>query len=74
MADSKHVYWLSPLGEKDDFGRPYKDEMIDGRTKSGPWANMTLESWMLHGCGKYGTGFAQRYRRQSNGRWLKVEG
>lgn len=68
-------YWLgSPIGERDDFGAPYKDVMIDGKTKQGPWACMTEESWKEHGLGLLGTGLGQKYQRQEDGRWLKVEG
>jgi hypothetical protein len=68
-------HWMSPLGPKDDFGVPYKSIMIDGRTKTyGSWANMTLESWRAHGIGEFGTGKAQKYKKQPDGRWLKVEG
>lgn len=69
-------YWLSPLGKADDFGIPYKDEMIDGKTNSrfGAWANMTPESWRVYGVGQLGTGYGQRYKKQADGRWLKVGG
>ena len=68
------VYWLSPLGPVDDFGREYDDEMIDGATRQGPWANMTPRSWAIHGIGRLGLGCGQRYLKQPDGRWLKVEG
>jgi hypothetical protein len=71
---SKQVYWLSPLGDRDDFGQKYKNTMIDGKTIMGPWANMTLESFRKYGTGRLGTGFGQRYAKQEDGRWLKVEG
>jgi hypothetical protein len=67
-------YWSSPLPDKDDFGDLYKDEMIDGKTRGGPWGNMTPESWKKHGVGKLGTGYGQRYKKQPDGKWLKVEG
>ena len=70
----KQVYWLSPLGDIDDFGDRYEDEMIDGKTNMGPWANMTAQSWATHGIGRLGQGYGQRYNKQSDGRWLKVEG
>ena len=70
----KLVYWLSPLGDNDDFGDPYSTGMIDGKTVHGPWANMTPASWAKHGIGRLGQGYGQRYEKQSNGRWLKVEG
>jgi hypothetical protein len=67
-------YWFGKLPPNDDFGVPYEKIMIDGKTKQGPWANMTITSWRLHGCGKLGTGFGQKYKKQPDGRWLKIEG
>jgi hypothetical protein len=71
MADK---YWETPLGVKDDFGELYKDVMYDGRTNVGPWANMAEQSWRIYGIGKLGTGYGQKYKKQADGRWLKVEG
>lgn len=68
------VYWLSPLGDEDDFGLPFKTVMYDGKTQMGPWANMSETSWKLHGVGILGTGYGQKYKKQADGRWLKVEG
>ena len=68
------VYWLSPLDKLDDFGVPYGNIMIDGKTRQGPWANMSESSWKIFGCGRLGTGYGQKYRKQSDGRWLKIEG
>jgi hypothetical protein len=71
----KAVYWYGPdKTGHDDFGMPYGDFMFDGKTKMGPWACMSSYSWEKHGCGKLGTGFGQKYKRQADGRWLKVEG
>lgn len=67
-------YWSGDVGPVDDFGDTYTNVMIDGKTMQGPWANMTLRSWKRNGCGRFGTGFAQRYEKQADGRWLKVEG
>jgi hypothetical protein len=74
MSNDNSVYWVSPLGIKDDFGELYKDVMYDGRTNSGPWANMAAQSWRIYGVGKLGTGYGQKYKKQADGRWLKVEG
>ena len=71
---AKKVYWLSPLGDTDDFSVPYKDEMIDGKTRMGPWANMTPQSFAKYGIGKFGLGLGQLYKKQSDGKWLKVAG
>jgi hypothetical protein len=71
---TKEKYWAGNLSPKDDFGVKYDVTMIDGKTIHGPWANMTLKSWRIHGVGKLGTGFGQKYVKQADGRWLKVEG
>lgn len=71
--DPSKTYWLSPVGEVDDFGDRITDEIIDGVTNLGPWALMTPKSFERYGRG-LGTGRGQRYRRQSDGKWLKVEG
>jgi hypothetical protein len=74
------VYWLSPVLENDDFGEPIIDEFIDGRTAYGPWAIMSPLSYTIHGpldasgLPLLGTGHGQRFRKQLDGRWLKVEG
>jgi hypothetical protein len=74
METAKQIYWMSGLGAKDDFGIPYTDIMIDGKTRSGPWANMSEKSWRMYGVGRLGTGYGQKYKKQSDGRWLKIEG
>jgi hypothetical protein len=68
------IYWHGDLGRTDDFGVPYENIMYDGRTKRGPWANMTITSWRIHGCGFLGVGNGQKYKKQADGRWLKIEG
>jgi hypothetical protein len=35
---------------------------------------MSHDSWMMVGVKKLGTGYGQKYRKQADGRWLKVEG
>jgi len=72
---AKPVYWVSPVGGFDDFDSPIRDEIIDGRTTlGGQWALMTPQSWRKWGVGKLGLGLGQRYERQADGKWLKVEG
>lgn len=74
------TYYPSPVPALDDFEHPIVDEFIDGKTVYGPWARMTPESFALHGNGKLGQGFGQRYKIQppssveDGGKWLKVEG
>jgi hypothetical protein len=73
-ATNSPRYWIGEVGELDDFGVQLTDEFIDGMTAMGPWAIMSLGSWRLHGSPRLGTGWGQRYKRQADGRWLKVEG
>jgi hypothetical protein len=73
MSD-KPKYWSGDLGDHDDFGSTYKNIMIDGQTKFGRWANMTETNWRIYGVGKLGIGFGQKYQKQADGRWLKIEG
>lgn len=70
------VYWLSPVGGRDDFGSVIGDTIIDGKTTMGLWALMTPASWAQHSGteGKLGLGRGQRYVKQPDGKWLKVEG
>ena len=72
--EAKPKYWTGTVDETDDFGHPIDGEFIDGRTMIGPWASMSPRSWARHGVGKLGTGNGQRYRKQADGKWLKVEG
>ena len=73
MTTKHSVYWSGDPGEKDDFGFPIKDEFIDGKTQMGPWANMAPSTFKIHGIG-LGQGYGQRYKKQADGRWLKIEG
>lgn len=72
--DERPVYWTGEVPPKDDFGLTIGIEFIDGRTKKGPWATMTPMSWRAMGVGRLGLGMGQRYKKQNDGRWLKVEG
>lgn len=68
-------YWSSPVPTYDDFGFEIEDEFVDGRVAGrSSWGLMSPQAWALHGCGQLGTGHGQRYKLQSDGRWLKVEG
>jgi hypothetical protein len=58
----------------DDFGKTIDEQFVDGKTNMGPWAIMTPSSWRLNGVGQLGLGRGQRYERQADDRWLKVEG
>lgn len=68
------VYWSSPVGAADDFDDPITDTIIDGATRMGPWALMTPTSFAVFGINRLGLGLGQKYRKQADGRWLKVEG
>lgn len=70
----KPKYWCGPVREKDDFEQPIVDTFIDGKTCMGAWAIMTPAMYSRYGMGGYGMGRAQRYEKQADGRWLKVEG
>jgi hypothetical protein len=71
--DMRKRYWMGYVPTQDDFGQPLGDEFIDGKTKMGPWALMTPARWRTHGVG-LGTGKGQWYRKQPDGKWLKIEG
>lgn len=67
-------YWTGkPPTHCDITGIEIKDCFIDGRTQQGPWAHMSPEGHAAYGTG-LGLGLGQKYRRQADGRWLKVEG
>jgi hypothetical protein len=74
QANMKKVYWTGHLESEDDFGDPIVDEFIDGKTVFGPWAIMTPHTFKIKGVGQLGTGLGQRYVKQRDGKWLKVEG
>ena len=61
----------------DDFGVPFTmaegEVVYDAKTTHGPWGTMTETSYQLYGIG-LGTGLGQKYRRQANGEFHKVEG
>lgn len=67
-------YWMSPVGDRDDFNVKIEDTIYDAKTVMGPWALMTPTSFRRYSTGRLGTGYGQKYERQSDGRWLKVEG
>jgi hypothetical protein len=72
----KPVYWTGHVGVVDDFGDKIKDELFDAPTiDGGRWALMTRQTWVVYGrTTKLGTGLGQRFKKQDDGRWLKVEG
>lgn len=48
--------------------------MYDGKIKDGPWAIMCEKAWEAYGCGRLGTGFGQKYLRNSDGDFYISEG
>jgi len=66
-------YWHGQIRHVDDFDQIITDTFIDGATLIGPWAIMTPESFSTYGRG-LGTGRGQKYKKQSDGKWLKIEG
>lgn len=73
----KARYWMGTDPQNCDICRkPFDKEFIDGATLRGPWANMCPTCWN-HGLGLGGActeGRGQKYAKQEDGRWLKVEG
>ena len=71
-------YLSAEAATKDDFGVQFtnrKGEAIyDAKTRHGPWAMMTEESWKKHGIGRLGTGCGQKYVRNEAGQLMKQEG
>ena len=71
---TRPVYWVGSVPQTDDFKDTITDEFIDGITKYGPWAMMTPASHAVNGVPELGLGRGQRYKKQPDGKWLKVEG
>lgn len=75
LNQTKAKYWTGRPPQEDDFGLPILSEFVDGVTsENGKWAFMNPVSYKAHGIGRLGTGYGQRYKKQADGRWLKVEG
>jgi hypothetical protein len=69
----KCKYWHGPVKSVDDLGHPISDTFIDGATTFGPWAIMSPSTHRQYGKG-LGLGRGQKYEKQADGMWLKVEG
>jgi len=70
-------YWMGTDPKACDICRKdFEDTFIDGATLRGPWANMCPACWD-RGLGLGGActeGRGQKYQKQADGRWLKIEG
>lgn len=71
--ETKPVYWAGDPKVCELTHTPLGNEFIDGRTVFGPWAIMSPEAHHDFGVG-LGMGRGQRYQKQADGKWLKVEG
>ena len=69
----KPKYWAGEVKARDDFNFLIETEFVDGKTTFGSWAIMSPQAFGFHGLG-IGPGYGQRYQKQADGRWLKVEG
>jgi hypothetical protein len=52
---------------------PCGDTYYDAKMKTGAWADMCETCFTLH-AGKVGTGYSQKYQRNSNGIFTKILG
>lgn len=75
MSEVKQRYWAGMVPRVDDFGVTITDEFVDGKSRQGPWGFFTPASWAVHGVGRLGVGYGQRYQLDAAlGRFVKVEG
>lgn len=69
------VFRAGDPGKCDFCNQPLTDEFVDAMTNRGPWANMCMHCWPINrATARLGPGLGQRYKRQEDGRFLKVEG
>jgi hypothetical protein len=75
-AEEPARYWLSPPPELCDTCQlPIHHVFYDMKTTMGPWGCLCVACAMFGpGIGRTGPGLGQRYDRQPDGRWLKMEG
>lgn len=65
--------WLG--SKKCDFCNTIiNDILIDGKTTDGYWATMCKKCHKIHGIGKFGIGCGQKYEKNSENRFIKIEG
>lgn len=69
-----NVQWLSKVPERCDIcDVDIVDIFVDGSTIYGPWANMCQSCHIRIGRG-LGTDKGQKFQKQSDGSFVKVEG
>lgn len=68
-----NFYIGNPPENCDICKTPFTTTFIDGRTDFGMWANMCELCFIEHGLG-LGTGFGQRYEKQTDGTFIKIGG
>jgi len=75
-SNSKIVIWLGRFPLKcDTCSADIKDTFFDAATKFGPWANMCPTCQTLGpGLNQVGPGKGQKYVKQEDGKFHKVEG
>jgi hypothetical protein len=68
-------YWYGDVPTRCDIlvSRKINDRFVDGKTIYGPWACMHPDSHKIYGVG-LGMGRGQLYEKQSDGKWLKIDG
>lgn len=71
-------YVSAEVMSQDDFEVQFTNKVgevvYDGKTKYGPWATMTQQSYEAHGIGALGIGYGQKYVRDENGHLNLAEG
>jgi hypothetical protein len=72
-TEKKPRYWAGKITTCDVCEGTVSTMFVDGRMTAGPWANMCRVCFVNHGVG-LGTGRGQKYVKQADGKWLKVEG
>jgi hypothetical protein len=74
LGNRPKIYWVgrSPVA-CDCCGIGIHSVFVDGATILGPWGNLHPACHANIGRG-LGLGLGQRYEKQADGRWLRVEG
>ncbi len=70
---NEEVKWM---GSKtcDFCHKDIDDILIDGKTRIGPWAVMCSNCHIRFGYPTFGKGIGQKYKKNSDGDFIKIEG